>query len=101
MNIHYGYKVVRKGNRGFVSTIRTPSKVTYRINQWTEPNKGKGALAVFSRYKDAEEFIAACCQRGKLYACQYVQHKGKAPYQSNIIGKVFASKVKLTRWYGE
>ena len=103
MNIHYGYKVVEASNQGYKSSSVPYRfkhlKVRYRLNEWTEPKKG--ALAVFSNYKDAIRFVARIDLSLKLHACQYIVHRGKAPYKSYLPGKVFASKVKLTRWYGE
>ena len=102
MNIQFGYKVVRiRANKLVSSHAFCSQRVQYSLRSWTKPKHG--VLAVFQNYSDAKIFMDTNCwvQSCKISPCLYSPFRGKPPYHSRIQGKQFASKVKLTQWYGE
>ena len=102
MSTQFGYKVVRVYKRKMISSHAfSHQRVQYSRRFWTKPKRG--ALAVFQTYDAAKVFTVECRQKCpfEIVPCIYIPFRGKPPYKLRVKEKQFASKVKLTRWYGE
>jgi hypothetical protein len=67
-----GYKVCVQSGNDFYSYMflrRTDVRVKYSINEWAEPKKGDGPLAVFYTFEDAERFALI---EDVIFECKYI-----------------------------